>query len=76
MTIEREHEIQQTAYYLWEAEGRPEGRALDHWLAAVGMVDEQRRGGAAKQPLGVKGESDPPAAPPRGRTKGQRRKAS
>lgn len=22
------------AYAIWEAEGRPEGRATDHWLAA------------------------------------------
>jgi hypothetical protein len=25
----------ETAYQLWEREGRPEGRALDHWLWAV-----------------------------------------
>jgi hypothetical protein len=27
-----EQEIRDAAYYLWEQEGRPEGRALDHWL--------------------------------------------
>jgi len=27
-------EIALCAYYIWEAEGRPEGRAIDHWLQA------------------------------------------
>ena len=29
-----EQVISARAYALWEAEGRPEGRALNHWLAA------------------------------------------
>jgi hypothetical protein len=33
-----DHEIESKtryrAYAIWEAEGRPEGRAMDHWLAA------------------------------------------
>ena len=24
--------VREAAYYLWEAEGRPDGRALEHWL--------------------------------------------
>jgi Protein of unknown function (DUF2934) len=27
-------EIAVCAYFIWEHEGRPEGRALDHWLQA------------------------------------------
>jgi hypothetical protein len=27
--------IRAAAYYIWEREGRPEGRALDHWARAV-----------------------------------------
>ncbi len=27
-------EIAVRAYYLWEAAGRPEGRAIEHWLEA------------------------------------------
>ena len=30
----REHAIRERAYFIWEREGRPEGRAHDHWLAA------------------------------------------
>ena len=29
-----QHDIQVCAYCIWEQEGRPEGRALDHWLQA------------------------------------------
>jgi hypothetical protein len=28
------HEIAVCAYCIWEQEGRPEGRTLDHWLQA------------------------------------------
>ena len=27
-------DIEVFAYWIWEQEGRPEGRALDHWLQA------------------------------------------
>jgi hypothetical protein len=30
------------AYFLWESEGRPEGRALDHWLRAEPTGDEEK----------------------------------
>ena len=26
--------IQERSYFLWEGEGRPHGRSLDHWLTA------------------------------------------
>ncbi|HEX5080164.1 MAG TPA: DUF2934 domain-containing protein [Geminicoccaceae bacterium] len=32
--IEIENQTRHRAYAIWEAEGRPEGRALEHWLAA------------------------------------------
>ena len=31
---DREHQVRECAYYLWEAEGRPEGRAQIHWQMA------------------------------------------
>jgi hypothetical protein len=31
-----EQTVRETAYLLWESEGRPEGRALDHWLRSGG----------------------------------------
>jgi hypothetical protein len=32
--IEMQSQTRESAYAIWEAEGRPEGRAVDHWLAA------------------------------------------
>ena len=34
MNIELQEAIERRAYELWQAEGFPEGRALDHWLQA------------------------------------------
>ena len=33
--------IEEHAYSLWEADGRPEGRALEYWLRAEQAVSEQ-----------------------------------
>jgi hypothetical protein len=32
-----EQEMRDAAYYLWVQEGRPDGRALDHWLQVSGQ---------------------------------------
>jgi hypothetical protein len=40
-----ERAIRDRAYFLWESEGRPEGRALDHWQRAASemqFVDEEK----------------------------------
>jgi len=29
------HAIREAAYSIWEREGRPDGRAQDHWLRAI-----------------------------------------
>ncbi|MBW7850606.1 MAG: DUF2934 domain-containing protein [Rhodospirillales bacterium] len=34
MTNEREARIRERAYQLWEADGRPAGRAVEHWVRA------------------------------------------
>ena len=35
--------IRTLAYEIWEEEGRPEGRALEHWLEAEReILDEER----------------------------------
>lgn len=42
---DEEHAIRERAYFLWEEEGRPEGRALEHWRRASGemqFVDEEK----------------------------------
>jgi DUF2934 family protein len=32
-------DVRQTAYLLWEQDGKPEGRELDYWLAAEQILD-------------------------------------
>ncbi len=34
MPTERNHQIRERAYGLWEADGRPEGKEMDYWLRA------------------------------------------
>lgn len=33
-----EADVQETAYYIWEKEGRPSGHEMDHWLRAEQQV--------------------------------------
>jgi Protein of unknown function (DUF2934) len=35
MTSHTEAAVRERAYYIWEREGRPQGRELQHWQAAV-----------------------------------------
>jgi hypothetical protein len=51
-TIEMAHvdvhdRIKRRAYALWEEEGRPEGRAQEHWLRAESEVTGANTGGEA-----------------------------
>ncbi len=36
-----EEEIKKLAYYIWEAEGCPEGKHLEHYFCARQMLEEQ-----------------------------------
>jgi Protein of unknown function (DUF2934) len=48
MTAEEEQRIRQRAYSIWEREGRPHGRDLDHRLQAEAEIAAERsRGGDA-----------------------------
>ena len=51
MGSELKREIEDRARALWEADGRPEGRALDYWLQAEQEIVNQS----------IAGEEDPPA---------------
>ena len=42
-----DEEVREAAYFIWEREGRPEGRALDHWARALTEVR-----GTDDKPLG------------------------
>jgi hypothetical protein len=51
MTPERRTEIAKRAYDLWELEGRPAGRDLDHWLRAEIEIDETWRVAKPQAPM-------------------------
>jgi hypothetical protein len=38
MTAEQYSDIRMLAYFIWERNGKPEGRSLDHWLEAEYLV--------------------------------------
>jgi Protein of unknown function (DUF2934) len=53
----RDQLIADLAFRLWEEEGRPEGRAEDHWLRAAVLVDEAapaKKPAAPKKPAAKK----------------------
>ncbi|HUN40007.1 MAG TPA: DUF2934 domain-containing protein [Acetobacteraceae bacterium] len=35
--------LRDRAYYIWEREGRPHGRALNHWLQAIRDTTRSRQ---------------------------------
>jgi hypothetical protein len=37
-----EHAIRRRAYFIWVREGRPHGRAIDHWLSACAEERERQ----------------------------------
>lgn len=45
--MSRDTIIRDTAYAIWEAEGRPEGRAHQHWLMAEQQVARTTKDDAA-----------------------------
>ncbi|WIY52015.1 DUF2934 domain-containing protein [Devosia sp. YIM 151766] len=39
---EFEHSVRQTAYFLWEQDGRPEGKEQEYWFKALDRCLRQR----------------------------------
>lgn len=48
--MDREEEIRRLGYHLWEQEGRPEGRALQHWLAAEEQWNREHASLSSSEP--------------------------
>lgn len=56
-------EVQQRSYLIWESEGRPGGRELDHWLQAEAeLAKEQAESNAVAAPAAAKPKSRASAA--------------
>lgn len=39
MTPARENEIAERSYQIWEREGKPEGKHLQHWFQAISELE-------------------------------------
>lgn len=60
----RDDEIRRMAYDIWVREGRPEGRALDHWQRAEKTWVSQHRA-PPKSAQAPEQKGQPVASPPR-----------
>ena len=58
----RDEEIRRMAYEMWEREGRPDGRALDHWQRAEKKWTSQH-GGAPQSAKPPEPRAPPVASP-------------
>ncbi|HLJ20034.1 MAG TPA: DUF2934 domain-containing protein [Stellaceae bacterium] len=64
MTSDYDGEIARRAYNIWEDEGRPSGRELDHWLRAEAEVKAERTESPTQAPKSPQRlEAVPTAAP-------------
>jgi hypothetical protein len=39
-----EQRVQERAYEIWERTGRPEGKAMEHWLQAEAQIAAEEKG--------------------------------
>lgn len=63
-----EHKIAARSYSIWESEGKPDGKALDHWLQAQSeLVAEIKR--TTKAPIKAKAKTATAAKKPRAAAK-------
>lgn len=59
--MSREQIIRDTAYAIWEAEGKPHGRAVLHWKQAEDRVAASLTGGAKPDSIAASSEAKPQA---------------
>lgn len=59
--MSREQIVRDTAYAIWEAEGRPEGRDADHWKQAEERVASLADGAKTTGQSPAKSRSKKPA---------------
>ena len=50
MEVNRNEEIRQVAYRIWQEEGRPDGRHHEHWLRAEMIWEEINRPQSKRKP--------------------------
>ncbi|GAA0535243.1 hypothetical protein GCM10008941_13470 [Rhizomicrobium palustre] len=72
--MDRDEHIRNRAHSIWESEGRPHGRDVEHWQRASRELDGHKGDGLGSEqspgevsPSGTLTGSHPPAATPTGR---------
>jgi hypothetical protein len=74
-----EDAIRQRAYYLWEADGRPDGKGDHYWnlahAEATKVLGALKNNGAGKPAKGKTASAAPAAAKPTKATKGKEKEA-
>ena len=63
MARDREQAIRERAYEIWQQEGRPEGRAVEHWILAERALAGSAEPPQSEQPPAQPGETDPRREP-------------
>ena len=63
MNGQKHEDIKKRAYELWEAAGRPLGKADDHWLQAEAEIKKALDGVTKKKPAARKSKTTKKAAP-------------
>lgn len=69
---QREIEIRDIAYSIWEKEGRPTGREMAHWLKAEAIWEENRRKASPSASAAPKVDVKRPDAGPGRQARGKR----
>jgi len=69
--MNRDEEIRRLAHQIWEAEGRPDGRHLEHWRQAEEIWEKRNAPSAApaQAPARPRRRTAAPKAPRGGRRK-------
>lgn len=62
MSHHDQSQIEKRAHEIWEREGRPDGRAAEHWQQAVAELDEEAAAAAAAEAAAAKAAKAAPAA--------------
>jgi hypothetical protein len=67
-----ENQIASRSYFIWEKEGRPEGKALEHWLRAKVELEAEAAGDNGGKPRRTRAAT---AGKPNGTTRARKPKA-
>jgi hypothetical protein len=62
MNTDRDEQLRQRAYRIWESEGRPEGMQSQHWARAERELAEEDGGWVAALPTAARSRRKPSAA--------------